>query len=72
MCVGVYFSGDFRDVIISSEWVDRIRGHLEEVNDFTISASVKQNPNNVGTLLAFSRGLIRLVLSFLLASMQCK
>ncbi|XP_035713411.1 protein kinase C-binding protein NELL2 isoform X3 [Folsomia candida] len=55
---GVVFSGDFRDVIISSEWVDRIRGHLEEVNDFTISASVKQNPNNVGTLLAFSRGLI--------------
>ncbi|ODM95701.1 Protein kinase C-binding protein NELL2 [Orchesella cincta] len=46
--------------MVSSDWVDRIRAQVSEigVNDFTISAIIKQNPNNVGTILAFSKGLL--------------
>lgn len=53
--------GDFREIMISGEWMDRIRSHLVEVgaNEFTISAIIKQNTNNVGTLLSFSKGLSR-------------
>ncbi|CAL8115132.1 unnamed protein product [Orchesella dallaii] len=57
---GVIFTGDYREIMVSSDWVDRIRAQVSEigVNDFTISAIIKQNPNNVGTILAFSKGLL--------------
>jgi len=47
--------------MISGDWIEKIREHLAEIgaNELTISATVKQNLNNVGTLLAFSKGLFR-------------
>jgi hypothetical protein len=47
--------------MVSGDWVEKIRSHLAEIgaNEFTISAIIKQKPNNVGTLLAFSKGLFR-------------
>lgn len=55
------FTGDYREIMVSSDWVERIRAQISAfgANDFTISAIIKQNPNNVGTILAFSRGLLR-------------
>lgn len=56
-----FFTGDYREIMVSSDWVERIRAQISAfgANDFTISAIIKQNPNNVGTILAFSRGLLR-------------
>jgi len=54
--------GEVRETLVSGDWVEKVRGKLTQTrggNEFTISAIIKQNPNNVGTLLAFSRGLSR-------------
>ncbi len=55
MLTGCFFSsGTSRHVVVSQKIVERLKRHLDDTEDFTFLAAVKQLEKTSGSIIAFT------------------